>query len=675
MKIFKYTLHLFFALILVGCASNDDIFQVVDAISAPTNISATFSITQDNTGEVTITPSGEGVSSFEVFFGDGTEDHETVAVGGSLVRIYPEGTYQVRIVGSGLNGDISEAIQTLEVSFRPPENLEVTIEIDALNNFQVNVSATADFATSFDVYFGDVVDETPTPLMLDETISHEYSAIGDYEIKVVALSGGVATIEYTEIITILNPLLLPIDFEDSTLNFAFTDFGNVVSSVVTNPDQSGINTSSTVGQSIKPVGAEVFAGTFLQLDEPIDFSSLQNIKVNVWSSIAGIVVKMKIENATNPDIAFEVDLVSTVASEWETLTYDFSNADLTEEYHKVVLFFDFGNPGNDTTYYFDDISLAQSTGGSYELFENFEGTAPVFTDFGNIGATEVVANPLVGGINNTAMAAQFSKSPGSETFGGTFFELTGKAIEFSGSKSMRFKTYSPEVGKVVKLKLENADASITHEVDMTTTVANAWEEITFDFIDAPSAQYNRVVVFFDFGNVGDGSVYYFDEMQVGEGGLVSTTPPAPIEDFEGAAPVFTVFGNIEDTTVEVNPNTSGINTSTMSASQVKTAASETWAGTFFEVPTALDLTSFSKVRVLTYSPITGAVIKLKLENADASITHEVDITNTVANDWEELVYDFGAAPAADYTRVVIFFDFGNAGDDSTYYFDELELTN
>ena len=54
-------------------------------------------------------------------------------------------------------------------------------------------------------------------------------------------------------------------------------------------------------------------------------------------------------------------------------------------------------------------------------------------------------------------------------------------------KQIRFKSYSPFVGKVVKLKLENADASITHEVDMLTTVANSWEQLTYDFIDAPDA--------------------------------------------------------------------------------------------------------------------------------------------------------------------------------------------
>ncbi|MCA1760191.1 MAG: hypothetical protein LC658_10525, partial [Bacteroidales bacterium] len=107
----------------------------------------------------------------------------------------------------------------------------------------------------------------------------------------------------------------------------------------------------------------------------------------------------------------------------------------------------------------------------------------------------------------------------------------------------------------------------------------------------------------------------------------------------------------------------------------KSSGAETWAGTFFELGTALDLTTFGKINVKTWSPKSGVVVKVKLENADASITHEVDVNTTVANSWETLTYDFSAAPAASYVRVVIFFDFGNSGDDTVYYFDEFELTN
>ena len=671
MKIMKFTYSLLVAFIMIAC-TNDDLTDL-STISGPTNILATFDVSQDNSGLVKITPSADSASQFEVYFGDGTEDHVTLMVGESVERVYEEGNYSVRIVAKALNGETAEAIQPLVVSFRAPENLVVTVVYDADDNFKISVSATADYAALFHVYFGDVIDEIPTPLMLEETIDHIYPAVGDYELTVIALSGGTQTTEATEIVSIVNPLLLPIDFEDPTLDYTFVDFGNVVSTVVANPHVTANNSSSMVGQSFKPVGAETWGGSFLEVDEPIDFSALQNISVNAWSPVAGIVVKLKLENA-DASITHEVDITNTVANEWEELVYDFSAAPAAD-YMRIVLFFDFGNVGNDTTYFFDDIKLAQSNSAIFELFENFEGTPPVFTDFGNIDPTEVVANPVIDGTNDTANAAKLTKTAGSEVWAGTFFELTDQVIEFSTSKKMRFKSLSPAVGKVIKLKLENADASVTHEVDVLTTVADAWEVLTFDFIEAPVAQYNRVVVFYDFGNPGDGSVYYFDEMEAGEGALVSTIPPSPVEDFEGTPPVFIVFGNIEDTQIVANPNSGGINPSAMSASQVKTAGSETWAGSFFEVATPLDLDTYNKISMMIYSPISGAVMKLKLENSDASITHEVDIINTVTNDWEEMVYDFSEAPAADYVRIVVFFDFGNNGDGSNYYFDEIQLTN
>ena len=120
---------------------------------------------------------------------------------------------------------------------------------------------------------------------------------------------------------------------------------------------------------------------------------------------------------------------------------------------------------------------------------------------------------------------------------------------------------------------------------------------------------------------------------------------------------------------------SGINTTANVASLTKTAGSEVWAGAFFETGSALDLVSYSKISVKTWSPKLAAVVKLKLENQDASIVHEVDLNTTSINTWEELIYDFSGAPSANYVRVIIFFDFGVNGDGSVYYYDELTLTN
>jgi len=675
MKTIKFISILIVTLIISSCVRDSDIFDIVESIDAPTNISADFFITQDNTGLVKITPNGEGVTQFEIYFEADNNEFATVGIGESVERTYSEGNYQVKIVGLSLNGNATEVLQPLVVSFLPPENLVATIENDPTNNFQINVSATADYATMFEVYFGDVENEEATPLMVDETISHVYEEIGVYDVTVIAISGVDGAIQITESISILNPLQLPIDFFDASLDYSFVDFGDVISTVVDNPDISDNNQSQRVGQSSKPANAEVWGGSYLELDEPIDFSSLVNLGVNVWSPQSGIIVKLKVENATNPDIFYESDLVVNSANAWEELNFDFSGADLTQEYHKVVIFFDFGNSGTDATYYFDDIKLVQSDSEVFESFEDFEGAAPIFTEFGNIGSTQVISNPNPGGINNTDNTAQLDNAVGSEVWGGTFFELTNQVIDFAGVKRIRFKSYSPFEGKVVKLKLENADASVTHEVDMTTSVANSWELLTYDFIDAPDAQYTRVVVFYDFGNVGDGSLYLFDEMEVGEGALVSTSPPTIIEDFEGVEPAFIEFGGIEPPVVIPNPDASGINTTATAVSQLKTNGSQTWAGSFFEVESPLDLNNYNNISVMTNVPSTGAVIKLKLENADASIVHEVDLLSSVSNEWEQLVYDFSDAPAADYTRIVIFFDFGNPGDDSIYYYDEFQLTN
>ena len=153
------------------------------------------------------------------------------------------------------------------------------------------------------------------------------------------------------------------------------------------------------------------------------------------------------------------------------------------------------------------------------------------------------------------------------------------------------------------------------------------------------------------------------------GGSVSL----PFQDFEGEVPAFTDFGNAA-TEVIANPDATGLNTTANVAKQTKASGAETWAGSFFKVP-ALDLDSFKKIKVKVWSPKAGAVVKLKLENADAGITHEVDMNTTTSNTWEELVYDFSGAPAASYVTVVMFFDFGNSGDGSVYYYDEFELTN
>ena len=69
------------------------------------------------------------------------------------------------------------------------------------------------------------------------------------------------------------------------------------------------------------------------------------------------------------------------------------------------------------------------------------------------------------------------------------------------------------------MALERNDAGAEQvSVDVNTTTSNAWEELVFDFdgVANLSVDYNRVVVFMEFIEMlgGDGSTYYFDDIQL-----------------------------------------------------------------------------------------------------------------------------------------------------------------
>ena len=683
MKKLKYLLNVFLASALIfACVEEiENNIDFVETIQAPTNVSAMISITQDNTGVVTITPTGEGVVSYSVNFGDGSDESESINPGNSAVHTYPEGTYEATIIAVGLNGEVTETVVSVVVSYSAPENLVVTINNVEGNAFDITVSASADLAASFEVYFGDQgADEAPTPLQIGETLTYTYSNVGEYTVTVVALSGGAATTEYSEVVSIVNPLLMPIDFEDPTLNYSFVDFGNAQSTVIPNPDPSGLNTSSTVGKSVKFNGSEVWAGSFLTIDDPVDFSSLNNIAVDVWTSEIGEVVKLKLENSANPDINTEVDMTTTVNQGWETLIYDFSASDLSQDYDRVVIFFDFGNVGDDTSYYFDNIRLSLPAVSNFTTVEDFQGDTPGNFSFVGVEGVQLVSNPNPSGTNTTSTVMQFTKTDGAEVWGGMGFAVDG-IINFNGTNQIKINSYAPEAGKVVKVKLETIEGNIdglTYEFDMTTTVANQWEVLTYDFSAAPDLDYVSFIVFYDFGNQSAG-VYHFDEIQVGLGEYIPTQAPTiAIEDFEGDLPGNFSFGGVEGVQIVENPNSSGTNTTANVMQCTKTEGSEVWGGMGISVdPINFSSAGMNQIQIQSYSPEAGKVIKVKLETIEGNVdglTYEFDMTTTVANEWETLTYDFSLAPDLDYVSFIVFYDFGNTGE-GVYHFDEIKLVN
>ena len=73
---------------------------------------------------------------------------------------------------------------------------------------------------------------------------------------------------------------------------------------------------------------------------PIPFTATETVlSVRVFSPAAGITVRMKVENAADPNLFAEMDVVTTAANAWEPLNFDFSTVgiDTSVEYSKVKL--------------------------------------------------------------------------------------------------------------------------------------------------------------------------------------------------------------------------------------------------------------------------------------------------------------------------------------------------
>jgi hypothetical protein len=693
MNKFKYFLGIIFLLAaFAGCKkiSNNDI-SFVSTAASPAKLSAMFNITQDNTGLVTITPNGEGGVSYEIYYGDGTVGFVKVLPGKNTQHIYKEGVYAVKLVGYGISGKKTESTQQLTVSFKAPENLEVTAVIDPSNKFKLNVSAKALYETNFNVYFGDVTNEVPQSFLEGETVSHTYTSVGTFTIKVVALSGGAASTTFTKTITIVDPVMLPITFETSTVDYTFTNFdgGNVT--IINNPQPNGINTSAKVAKMVKNAG-QPWAGSWIGLGGAIDFSSNKIFMMKVFSPRVGAKVLLKVENATDPNINFAVESTTTVANAWEDIIFNFSAINTSNSYHHIVIIFDNGTPGDGSsnfTFLMDDIRLTNTLPtGTVQINLPVTFDNPVInyamTDFGGNQTGDGV-DPL----NSANKVKITKKTVGAATWAGT---TIGTALGFSSkipitadATQMSMRVYSPAAGIHVRLKIENhADPTKSVETESITTVANSWETLIFDFNYAasgtaglnPSYNYDKASVFFDFNKDGDGRTYIWDDVKFLTTNVTPNFLALPL-DFQSTTLDYT-FTNFSggNTTVIDNPHATGINTSSKVARMIKYAG-DPWGGSWIALANPINFSIKKTVKMKVYSPRVGAKVLLKVENlTNGAISFEKEVTTTMANSWEEMTFDFSAIDGQSYQKIVLIFDNGTVGDGSanyTFYIDDITL--
>lgn len=215
----------------------------------------------------------------------------------------------------------------------------------ATNGLEATFTNTSLNAETYSWDFGDGNSST------EENPVHTYAAEGTYTVELTASGFGLEEVITAEVTVSSVPKAFPITFEDGDVIFG--EFGGSVFSVIDNPDPTGINTSSRVGEFVK--GTEFsFAGLAVLLDEVVDFSENTTLSMKIWSPVATNVI-LKLEANGDAGTFTEDNVSIPSANEWVEVTFDFTGAQTNLQ--NLVVFADTDNNVGGT-FYIDDIGFA-----------------------------------------------------------------------------------------------------------------------------------------------------------------------------------------------------------------------------------------------------------------------------------------------------------------------------
>ncbi len=232
-------------------------------------------------------------------------------------------------------------------------------------------------------------------------------------------------------------------------------------------------------------------------------------------------VLLKFEDAADSTKFIQLERTTTTSTDWQILTFEFPVlSDVT--YNKMTLFPGFGETAA-RTFYIDDIKLIPASSTALVTMEESTFTVGAFGKATAGVKPETTLNQVVEVINPVGAEDWAGIVLGFKTvtIGTVVSPIITTGVEESALKATNLKwtmrVFSPAKDIPVRIKLEDVRDfdGITYnpnnpnlhrvEVDVKTTVANAWEVLTFDFskvnsgtpVFNPKYAYSKVVVFFN----------------------------------------------------------------------------------------------------------------------------------------------------------------------------------
>lgn len=452
--------------------------------------------------------------------------------------------------------------------------------------------------------------------------------------------------------------------------------------VVANPDQSGVNTSASVGEYAK--GTSAFSTLVSVAPSIIDITTQPQYNLDVWAPNGGTVI-MQLESVSEGNK--EVQRTVEQAASWQTLSFDFTDHQATTDWASIRLIFNPGVAEEGTVYYFDNLTQSERTVDPCEgtvavpnLIDDFECQRNYET---GVGATllTVEANPLESTANSSTLVGAYAEAA-NDPWAALCYEFP-EGIDLSSFNQLSVQILAG-ITMPVLMKLEGGSSGAV-EKWVNTTVANEWETVTVDFAEQTGGDYRRVCFFFNGGeNTPEAQTFYIDNVQFAhapfDGCIMNFDDPA----FTSDTWLFFPSDDAGEFELVENPDPSGINTSGSVGKAVEKASSgQPWQGMYTNLPAPIRFGTDKIVKMKVWAPAV-ATVTMKMEgpqnpNAPGS-SGDNTVANTVANQWEELTFDFSLSPTpipddGDYARVTLIFDINNTPtEDRTWYFDDIQLT-
>jgi hypothetical protein len=658
------------ALTFWSCADDEKNANFVNTATAPTALAMQFEVTQDNTGLVTITPLAEGAVSFDIAFGDDTEEPVSLENGENVSHTYEEGTYTVSAIAYGVTGLTSTLSQELVISFQAPTNLEVLIENDSSISKKVNVTVNADYAVSFDVYSGETGATDPVSANIGETVELQYTDAGFYDITIEVLGAAIETTTYIEenfeVTEILAPLIAaptptPRQPEDVVSIFSDAYTNVTLDELPTSWSSSGFEATTVAADNLWKLTNLDFVGMVTNYEQGIDLSQMETMHIDYWvpEDVSNELI-VKIVNTVDGGEDIE-SLGTTVSGSWQSIELDmtgFDGGNLANKEKITQILID--SEGTASVVYVDNFYFYKQPSNATAQIIDFEPQYSELSSFDG-GAISVIANPDTNG-NSSSTVAQMVKNSG-QPWGGS--KITLDAPFDVSNPIVNVKVWSPRAGLNLLMKFEDdvpwPGVTGSAEITVATTVANQWETLTFDHsgIDLNIDWYNMVLIM-DNGTVGDGSAnytIYLDDFST-----------SPVLDFE---PQYSELSSFDGGGISVIANPDANGNSSINVAQMVKNSGQPWGGSKVTSSTPFQINS-AIVTVKVWSPRAGLNLLMKFEDdvpwPGVTGSAEITVATTVANQWETLTFDHsGIDSNIDWYNMVLIMDNGTVGDGSANY--------